>query len=776
MILKQQKRMISLLIVLSVLLGFQILLGYAEENEWNQQMESADTVLLEPPQERGAEAENSDNTSIPSEEGETISDFIRSDMEDEPAAAKKEVAGGESQEEQSGLPMGELPQRTEEFEQNVQPEEAEEELELPPTEPIGQNEAAELAESTVEERSEATLESKEEIDDEGDNTGKPESEDAETNEELCIPEPEIEEFDSLTEYNSAIVHLSEEFGLGNDRLTLEQYSGSTEDPYLTKRVIVVTDAALPGRTGASRILRYRNEYIMQYATEEETEQAYQMLIASGTHEAVLPDLVVEEEPGMDSGFMFSARRPEIESREHYSWGIEATGLDTMLNRIRENGIVPAQVTVAVLDSGVTVENPYLAGRLLVGYNALDASDDVTDEMGHGTHVTGIVADGTDTNVSILPIKVFNAEGRGPISAVKNAILFALEKGASVINLSMSGMDKNRTVTYLENTFQQAIDVGTVICVSAGNQYSDVMDYYPSRSDKVLTVAALEQSGEKLRRAAYSNYGEAIDFALPGSQIYSTLGTGLGYKSGTSMASPHVAAAIAMIKSVSGEMSFWDIKNTLIRFCDNDLIEGRESMEPGAWDEQCGYGCLNLTDFISPFRFDDVTDTKAYYYDPVYWAWDQGLTAGTSRTTFSPSAACTRGQFVTFLWHLSGDPEPTIVNPFTDLAETDYYYKAVLWAKENGITSGTSATSFNPGSPCTRGQVVTFLWRAMGSPELVDLSNPFTDVKPSDYFYNPVLWAKENGTTSGTSATTFGPGMACTRAQAMTFLYKAMNGT
>ena len=173
-------------------------------------------------------------------------------------------------------------------------------------------------------------------------------------------------------------------------------------------------------------------------------------------------------------------------------------------------------------------------------------------------------------------------------------------------------------------------------------------------------------------------------------------------------------------------------------------------------------------------FSDVADSGAYFYNPVYWAFDSGITAGTSPSTFSPYNTCTRGQIVTFLWKAMGSPEPSSYStPFTDIGPSQYFYKAVLWASENGITSGTSSTTFSPYNSCTRAQIVTFLWKAMGSPEPNDWSNPFTDVPESSYFYKPVLWAKEYGITSGTSATTFGPYNSCTRAQAMTFLYRAM---
>ena len=187
----------------------------------------------------------------------------------------------------------------------------------------------------------------------------------------------------------------------------------------------------------------------------------------------------------------------------------------------------------------------------------------------------------------------------------------------------------------------------------------------------------------------------------------------------------------------------------------------------------GDGSVDLTCTVQVL-FSDVSNPDDYYFNPVYWAKANGVTSGTSPTTFSPTRECTRGQIVTFLWNAAGRPEPTdLNNPFEDVTDSDYYYKPVLWAKEHGVTAGTSATTFSPGKACTRGQIVTFLWKALGSAELNDGRNPFGDIKETDYFYKPVLWAKENSITSGTSATTFSPGKACTRALAMTFIYKAV---
>ena len=170
-------------------------------------------------------------------------------------------------------------------------------------------------------------------------------------------------------------------------------------------------------------------------------------------------------------------------------------------------------------------------------------------------------------------------------------------------------------------------------------------------------------------------------------------------------------------------------------------------------------------------FTDMPPKGNWAHDAIDWAVVHGVTSGTSPTKFSPNAGCTRAQVVTFLWRAAGCPAPTgEENPFTDVSG-GYYYDAVLWAVEEGITSGTSATKFSPNATCTRGQIVTFLWRSEHMPEPAAAANPFTDVKPGAYYEKAVLWAAETGVTAGTTATTFAPDATCTRAQVVTFLYR-----
>ena len=170
------------------------------------------------------------------------------------------------------------------------------------------------------------------------------------------------------------------------------------------------------------------------------------------------------------------------------------------------------------------------------------------------------------------------------------------------------------------------------------------------------------------------------------------------------------------------------------------------------------------------NFTDVA-AGSYCYDAVQWAVANGITNGTDATHFSPNAGCTRGQVVTFLWRAAGEPTVGGNVGFVDVAPGSYCYEAVKWAVANGITNGTDATHFSPNAACTRGQVVTFMYRAEGEPA-VGGNVGFVDVAAGSYCYNAVQWAVANGITKGTDATHFSPNATCTRGQVVTFLYRA----
>ena len=186
------------------------------------------------------------------------------------------------------------------------------------------------------------------------------------------------------------------------------------------------------------------------------------------------------------------------------------------------------------------------------------------------------------------------------------------------------------------------------------------------------------------------------------------------------------------------------------------VEGENAAAPAAVEE-----------------FDDVPSGK-YYYEPVMWGAENNIVNGLTETTFGPSVECTRAQIVTFLWRAAGEPKAENKdNPFKDVSEGKYHYDAVLWAVEEGITSGYTATEFAPNATCTRGEAVTFLWRSQGEPKAENKENPFTDIEEGKYYYDAVLWAVEKDITTGFTETEFAPKLNCTRAQIITFLYRLL---
>ena len=204
-----------------------------------------------------------------------------------------------------------------------------------------------------------------------------------------------------------------------------------------------------------------------------------------------------------------------------------------------------------------------------------------------------------------------------------------------------------------------------------------------------------------------------------------------------------------------------------------LIEPEEGQHGGL----AVYTCARCGDTKNAQRcasevFVDMPKVGNWAHEPIDWAFFNGITSGTSPNTFSPRKTVTRAEVMTFLWSAFGRPAPEEAEmPFTDVKGKAYYYRAVLWAVQKGITAGKTETTFAPKEGCTRAQIVTFLWSAAGRPEPVSTESPFKDVRSKNYFYKPVLWAVENGITAGTSENTFSPNAVCTRAQTVTFLYK-----
>ena len=208
------------------------------------------------------------------------------------------------------------------------------------------------------------------------------------------------------------------------------------------------------------------------------------------------------------------------------------------------------------------------------------------------------------------------------------------------------------------------------------------------------------------------------------------------------------------------------------FSVNQYVIKPTATQPGIGMGTCSRcGLIGVEQELPPI-FSDVTG-DAFYSQPLDYCYAKGWVSGTSAHTFAPGNACARAQVVTFLWRAAGSPRSTgAVNPFVDVKEGDFYYDAVLWAVEEGITAGSDATHFNPMGVCNRAQVVTFLWNACGKNQPQTVEHQFRDVSAGSWYEAAVLWAVEEGITSGVADNAFGPGVLCNRAQIVTFLYKA----
>ena len=183
------------------------------------------------------------------------------------------------------------------------------------------------------------------------------------------------------------------------------------------------------------------------------------------------------------------------------------------------------------------------------------------------------------------------------------------------------------------------------------------------------------------------------------------------------------------------------------------------------------GECSRCDAVKEASFEDVP-VGSFYFDPVEWAVENGITNGSTETTFNPAGDLLRAQVVTMLWRHAGSPVVDIVNPFTDVKEGEWYYNAVLWAYSEGITAGTSATTFDPAGKTNRAQAIIFLWRYLDEPE-ADTENPFNDVDTNEWYGKAVAWAVANGVTEGMSENQFGVSINCNRAHMVTFLYRAL---
>lgn len=357
--------------------------------------------------------------------------------------------------------------------------------------------------------------------------------------------------------------------------------GSSGDPYCTARIIVKYAGALSYEGAVCAVSGHNDWHVIQYRTPEEAKKAAK---AYSDMEGVVyaqPDMLMKvEEASSETSF--------------YSWGYDPDYIDAedfnnwMLGQAGSAGALPT-VTVAVVDTGADLDHPFLVERLVQGYDVIDNDHYPEDGHGHGTHVSGTIIDGTLPNVRIMPIRVLGSDGHGDTTGVCIGMEYAYLNGALVENLSLGGdcdMYAGEQHRMTEEVINAAYDNGTVICVAAGNESDDAVYHCPANVRRACTVAALNDAKQL---AYFSNRGPCVDVSAPGVNIYSAIiGGGFGYKSGTSMACPHVSAVAAMVKSVHPELNADAVVNYM-------KSSAKKANSSGA-----GFGIVNVKEL---FKYD-----------------------------------------------------------------------------------------------------------------------------------------------------------------------------
>ena len=353
-------------------------------------------------------------------------------------------------------------------------------------------------------------------------------------------------------------------------------------PFQTKRLIVET-SELQEDYGAEDI--YYNtelgETILQFETEEETKAAFEALCEQYGEEKCYPDQVYYVDDILTDDAALS-------SGACYSWGVAYMGMNTL--KAQAEGKYGA-VTVAILDTGIDKSNFMFQSRNISSksYNFIDNNKNVTDNHGHGTHVAGIIADATPSNVRFLILKISNSSGYSSLLTIKTALQYAVNQNVSVVNMSLGFVAANAmSVTYLNSLINKAYRKGIAICTAAGNNGVDVSFCYPACNSKTLAVAAF---GPNERAASYSNHGSRIDFSAPGSEVVSAAAGGLLVgMSGTSMSAPHITAAVAYLKMLQPNLSVQGVYN--------ELRARSKDLGAAGKDIYFGWGCPILTNLLT----------------------------------------------------------------------------------------------------------------------------------------------------------------------------------
>ena len=474
--------------------------------------------------------------------------------------------------------------------------------------------------------------------------------------------------------------------------------------------VVAFAPALADGYGADRVLHLAawQEYVLEFSDAGTAQRA----LARLRSDPDVTDCFLDEAVTADD--TLAGLWDETASR---SWGGHEMGLTTL--RHQADVLLPAgrRATVAVIDTGADCTHPLLAGRVSArSYDFANNTADVTDVNSHGTATAGLVADLTPDEVDVMVLRVYDDNNLSKPSLVLTALEYALENGATVVNMSLGWPNAiEKGYSFLNSVLAQAYASGVVVVTAAGNRSqsnpgANADDVYPANQAAVLTVSGVDR--DLAFDGGYSASGASVDLCAPGTSVsVAAPDGGMTTRSGTSFAAPHVAAAAACVQLAQPGVTAARVRQTLYGYAEDLGAPGR--------DDRYGYGLPVLTqcfhDRLCPGqRFTDMPGAGVWSHDGLDYCIAAGLISGTSPTTFDPNAAVTRQDLAVILYEQSGRPAATggELAAFPDVGHVaGYAYAALTWAVAQGLVSGVGTASgaqLAPRGYASRAQVATIL--------------------------------------------------------------------
>jgi hypothetical protein len=439
------------------------------------------------------------------------------------------------------------------------------------------------------------------------------------------------------------------------------------------------------------------------------------------------------------------------------------------------------VRIAIIDTGIS-SAAVSSAHLAKGRNYIFPNRSAEDGNGHGTAVAGIIAGsekagvkGMDPLAELVPLVYYSQAGED--YAVKGGLNMLAQIIWDAVDIdhvrviNISSGAKTDT-SALRDAVAWAERHGVLVVASAGNDGDDTA-YYPCAYATVLCVGAVGETEEG--PATFSNRFNGVNVLAPGIRLKSVdLKGEVATVTGTSFSAAWVTGAAAALLEADPALTPYQIRQL--------LYHTARDIGPDGYDAETGWGIADLGAATvqlqqvreKPFPFRDVPQ-NAYYRNAVIWALKSGITSGISASAFSPEMTTTRAQTITFLWRAMGSPEPRMKeNPFEDVKESDYFYKAVLWAMEKGVTSGTSETAFSPHEVCSEAEVITFLWCALGRPGATERSELAAGLG-EHYYTDAAAWADTHALFTA-AQTEFAPKRKATRDRIVVYLHQSTSGS